>query len=185
MQSQQTLELRQRQQLALTPELQQSIRFLQLSAMELSQELAQAVLENPLLESEAEYDIDDDPVVEADIHALTVDWSGPGRSRVNRDDNDGDEWDQACAPETLQDYLLRQLNMVRSSSHDVALVRALVHELNQDGYLASPVNEIVAYLQRYVSVSEDDVMSALKLLQSFEPAGVGARTLGECLVLQL
>ena len=185
MQSQQTLELRQRQQLALTPELQQSIRFLQLSAMELTQELAQAVLENPMLESEAEYDIDDDMSVEADAPTLTVDWTGPGRSRVNRDTLDDDEWDQSGASETLQDYLLRQLSMARASSQNDALVRVLVHELDQDAYLVTPVSDIVAYVQQHAAITEADVLSALELLQSFEPAGVAARTLGECLTIQL
>lgn len=185
MQSQQTLELRQRQQLALTPELQQSIRFLQLSALELNQELAQAILENPLLESETEYDTDGDLAVEADIPSLTVDWSTSvrRRHRVEGDDDD-DNW-QATAPETLQDYLLRQLNMARAGSRDDALVRALVHELDQDGYLVTPVDDIVAYLQQYVPVEHADVLAALQLLQTFDPAGVGARDLGECLSLQL
>lgn len=78
MQSQQTLELRQRQQLALTPGLQQSIRFLQLSALELKQELAQAVLENPMLESEAEYDIDEAVSVESEAPSLTADLGEAG-----------------------------------------------------------------------------------------------------------
>lgn len=184
MQSQHTLELRQRQQLAMTPELQQSIRFLQLSAMELHQELAQAVLDNPMLESEAEYDIDDELAVGADVPVLTVDWSGRSRSRTGRDIEDGDEF-QAVAPETLREYLLQQLSMARAGSLDQALVQVLVHELDQDGYLLTPLHEIVAYLQQHVNVQLADAHSALCVLQSLEPAGVGARSLAECLTLQL
>lgn len=184
MQSQQTLELRQRQQLALTPELQQSIRFLQLSALELSQELAQAVLENPMLEAEIEYDIDRETAVEPDVPTLTVDWRRSGRRYSTGDDDDGDG-PQAVSSVTLQDYVLQQLSMARVGSLDHALVKVLVHELNQDGYLVTSMTDVVAYLQRYFAVDEADVLSALRVLQSFEPAGVGARTLSECLGLQL
>lgn len=186
MQSQQTLELRQRQQLALTPGLQQSIRFLQLSALELKQELAQAVLENPMLESEAEYDIDEAVSVESEAPSLTADLGGSGRSRRNADgDGDDDDGPQIAAPETLQDYLLQQLSVARAGSRDDALVRVLLHELNQDGYLSTSTSDIVAFLRQHVDVDDADVASALAILQSFEPAGVGARTLAECLELQL
>lgn len=184
MQSQQTLELRQRQQLALTPELQQSIRFLQLSAMELTQELSQAVLENPLLESESEYDTEEYDATGGEAPVLTADWTGAARSRAGRDDDDEDEF-QAAVAQTLQDHLLQQLSLLRAGPHDEALVKALAYELDADGYLQTPVPEIVAYLQRYSRVGPADVHAALRVLQSLEPAGVGARTLAECLALQL
>lgn len=184
MQSQHSLELRQRQQLVLTPELQQSIRFLQLSALELHQALAQAVLENPLLESEAEYDTDIATAVGADQPALTADWTRPGRRRTGDDEPD-DLFLGVAAPETLQDYLVRQLGMVRVDARTSVLLTVLMHELDQDGYLASPVEEIVAYLQQAGPIDKADVMGALHVLQSLEPAGVGARSLQECLLLQL
>lgn len=185
MQSQQTLELRQRQQLALTPELQQSIRFLQLSAIELSQELAQVVLENPMLESGPDYEVDEYGAGDVDMPALTVDWTGAGRRRANRDEDDDYEWAQPAAAETLQDYLLRQLSLMRADERDNALVQALVYELDQDGYLLTPIADIVAYLQQYTKVRDTEVYSALTLLQTLEPAGVGARNLSESLELQL
>lgn len=184
MQSQHSLELRQRQQLVLTPELQQSIRFLQLSAIELHQALAQAVLENPLLESEAEYDTDIATAVGADQPALTADWTGPGRRRTGEDEPD-DLFHGVAAPESLQDYLIRQLGMVRVDARTSVLLTVLMNELDQDGYLASPVEEIVAYLQQAGPIDKADVMGALHVLQSLEPAGVGARSLQECLLLQL
>lgn len=182
MQSRQTLELRQRQHLAMTPELQQSIRFLQLSALELSHELAQSVLENPMLEAEPDYDIDHEPGVVEQAPDLTVDWSRSGRRHSAG--NEGDAA-QTASSETLQDYLLQQLAMTRAGSLDHVLVKVLVYELNQDGYLVTSVADVVAHLQRYVDVEEADVLSALSVLQSLEPAGVGARTLSECLGLQL
>lgn len=184
MQSQHSLELRQRQQLVLTSELQQSIRFLQLSAIELHQALAQAVLENPLLESEAEYDTDIATAVGADQPALTADWTRPGRRRTGDDEPD-DLFLGVAAPETLQDYLVRQLGMVRVDARTSVLLTVLMNELDQDGYLASPVEEIVAYLQQAGPIDKADVMGALHVLQSLEPAGVGARSLQECLLLQL
>lgn len=180
MQSQQTLELRQRQQLALTPQLQQSIRFLQLSSLELSQELALAVLENPMLESESEYDTDDEFSVEPDVPSLTADWSKLGRGH-----SDNEDGPQIASSQTLQEHLLQQLSAAHTHSRDHALVQLLAYELNDDGYLATSVPDVVTYLQRHHAVTEADVLSALTLLQSFEPAGVGARTLAECLTLQL
>lgn len=187
MQSQQSLELRQRQQLALTPELQQSIRFLQLSAMELNQELAQAVLDNPMLESESEYGTEEHDALAGDSPVLTVDWTGAGRSRRARDNEDDGDGPQAVVVETLQDYLLRQLSLRRAHAHarDDALVKALAYELNEDGYLLTPLADCVAYLQQYIPVSEAEMRAALAVLQSLEPAGIGARSLGECLALQL
>lgn len=185
MQSQHSLELRQRQHLALTPELQQSIRFLQLSAMELQQELAQAVLDNPLLESEPEYDIDDPPLVETGQPALTADWAGSGRRGTGDGDDESDEWQGLAAPETLHDHLSRQLGMLRVDDRVAALVRVLVHELDEDGYLTASPEELVACLQQYAPVDLPDLQDALRALQFLEPAGIGARSLQECLQLQL
>lgn len=184
MQSQQTLELRQRQQLALTPGLQQSIRFLQLSAMELTQELAHAVAENPLLESGSEYDIEGYDAIGQEGPAVTADWTRTTGNRAGRDDDDDDGF-QPAVVDTLQDHLLRQLSLLRVSARDEALVRVLVHELDSDGYLHTPASEIVAYLQAHFPVDEAGLLSALKIVQSLEPVGVGARSLAECLSLQL
>lgn len=183
MHSRQSLELRQHQQLALTPQLQQSIRFLQLSTHELEQEVAQALAENPLLEREEEYDTDS-----ADTVARQEErWSMlglPNRSAARSADDDAVRPEPALA-ETLHDHLLRQLRLTRAPQRDVALVSVLIDELDDNGYLATPLEEILQYLPPDVGVQPDELQAALRLLQSFDPPGIAATSLGQCMMLQL
>lgn len=185
MQSRQSLELRQHQQLKLTPQLQQSIRFLQLSASELEMEIASAILENPLLEQEEEYDID---VVEAVADESPYDtdrWPTrviTGRQGDWDEDSERPETGQA---DTLQQHLLRQLHSTRAGPQDRALVALMIDELDADGYLPTSLEEICASLPAELGVGFDDLAPALRLLQSFDPPGVGARSLADCLSLQL
>lgn len=185
MQSRQSLELRQHQQLALTPQLQQSIRFLQLPMHELELEVAQALLDNPLLEREEEYDT---------VAAETVDAQGPGPEDhwtvlglSNRASGTDDESvrPEAALTETLQDHLRRQLRLTRAGPRDSALVSVLIDELDGNGYLPTPLEEIEACLPPELQVDRDELQAALRLLQSFDPPGVGATSLGDCLGLQL
>ncbi|HEY9278662.1 MAG TPA: RNA polymerase sigma-54 factor, partial [Eoetvoesiella sp.] len=185
MQSRQSIELRQHQQLALTPALQQSIRFLQLSAQDLELEVAQALLENPLLERAEEYDTEagdaehdaaDNDVDDRPVLALT------NRSSSFEDDADRPE---ASPAETLPQHLLRQLQLTRASARDRALVSVLIDELDENGYLPTPLTEIASFLPVELHVEVDELQTALHLLQSFDPVGVGAVSLSECLQLQL
>src|SRR5690606_27513610 len=165
MQSRQSLELRQHQHLALTPALQQSIRFLQLSAQDLEQEIAQALLENPLLEREDEYDTEAavaEPVVvdnETDdfpLLALT-------NSRSSPDDDIGRP--EASPEQTLGQHLLAQLHLTRASERDRALVSVLIDELDENGYLTLPLDVIAASLPSELDIELDEWRTALCLLQ--------------------
>lgn len=185
MQSRQSLELRQHQQLALTPQLQQSIRFLQLSAQELELELAQALLENPMLEHEEEYDTDAADAVEqeaADDRWLLV---GAANRASNSNADDEPTRPETALAETLQHHLLQQLHLTRAQPRDCALVTLLIEELDQKGYLPTPLDEIQQYLPSELEVEMDELQAALRLLQSFDPPGVGATSLADCLGLQL
>lgn len=185
MQSRQSLELRQHQHLALTPALQQSIRFLQLSAQDLEQEIAQALLENPLLEREEEYDTEAagaEPVVadnETDDFPLW-DFTNP---RPGSDDDVGRP--EASPAQTLGEYLLAQLRLTRASERDRALVSVLIDELDENGYLTTPLEAIASFLAPELDIELDEWRTALRLLQSFDPPGVGAVSLSQCLLLQL
>jgi RNA polymerase sigma-54 factor len=191
MHSRQSLELRQQQHLALTPQLQQSIRFLQLSAHELELEVAQALLDNPMLEREEEYDIEAvDPVAD-DVQELADRWPAPGFSnRPSASARRADSYDEIGRPETalphtLQDHLLLQLHATRVSARDRALVTMLIDELDDSGYLPTPLEEIAAILPAGLNVEFNELQTALRLLQSFDPPGVAARSLSDCLILQL
>lgn len=206
-----SLQLKLSQHLALTPQLQQSIRLLQLSTLELNQEIEQALADNPLLER------DDDPLAtplrvaadgailgngaaasgidaEADADAAPrpdglegdglTDW-GHGAPRADRDDDDSGPQAWAAAQPTLHEHLRAQLALTNASPRDRALVEMLIDALDDDGYLGSSLDELLALCPPQAQVELDDLAAALSLLQSFDPPGVGARSAAECLAIQI
>ncbi|MDM9560874.1 RNA polymerase factor sigma-54 [Bordetella petrii] len=184
------LELRTGQHLALTPQLQQSIRLLQLSTLDLQAEIDQALADNPMLERseeradtdahpERETTLDDEPAREAETRADEM----PGAGGVYPDDRaDGPD---TARSETLREHLLAQLGLTRAGRRDAALVGLLIDELDENGYLGSPLEEILQWLPPEAEADLDELRAALTLLQSFDPPGIGARDMAECLVLQL
>ena len=227
-----SLQVRLSQHLALTPQLQQSIRLLQLSTLELHQEVEQMLEQNPFLEAEEEPAPAFEPLAERlspaeragereteratepgsdaadDAPALDSperdDWENgteredfdgvretPGKSGTNNDGDDFESQDRDTAAPSLQDHLREQLQGLRLSAEDAAAVTVLIESLNDDGYLADPLEEIAAALVADPQDAEQvtEVLSrlqcALNWLQSMEPTGVGARDLTDCLCLQL
>ena len=186
------LELRTGQQLTLTPQLQQSLRLLQLSTLDLQAEVSQALAENPMLERSEER-VEAEPEVAADRETSLDDASlrdpetrveeMPGSGGVYPDDRSGDA-DTARA-DTLREHLLSQLGLTRASSRDIALVTLLIDELDENGYLGSSLEEILTWIAPEAGIDLDELRAALTLLQSFDPPGVGARDMAECLALQL
>lgn len=175
MRSQPSLELGQHQQLALTPQLRQALRLLQCSTLELEQEIAQAVADNPVLEL-------DEPAADAasaQAEMLERHWTQPARQAVT------DDIPESPASQSLADHLLQQLRTTRASLRDQALGAVLIGELDERGYLEFDPASHAAALPEDWDVQDDEWRAALRLLQSFDPAGVGARDLPECLRLQL
>jgi RNA polymerase sigma-54 factor len=235
----QGLQVRMSQHLALTPQLQQSIRLLQLSTLELHQEVEQMLDANPFLETEddsgqvyepmaertsavervaereteraAETTTDSSSEAAAEPAGLDStdfgtterdDWengteredfdgirelpSTPGSSGTDNEDFESRERNPNAA--SLQDHLRDQLLGMRMSVADAAALDILIDSLNDDGYLADPLEAIAAELVDSDSDGEElleHLNCALKWLQAMEPLGVGARNLGECLTLQL
>jgi len=231
-----SLQVRLSQHLALTPQLQQSIRLLQLSTLELHQEVEQMLEQNPFLEAEEDTapvfepmaeritpaerageretenageavagSGDDAPGVDSAEFGATEreDWeNGTERddfdgiretpsagSAAGSDNDDFDPQDRNATGQTLQDFLRDQLPGMRLSPEDAAALHVLIESLDEDGYLADPLEDIAALLAGEDEQAREDLLErlqcALKWLQSMEPAGVGARSLGECLTLQL
>jgi len=198
-----TLQFRLSQHLTLTPQLQQSIRLLQLSTVELNQEIERMLMDNPILERE---DIEGDaqaaftPPREAPQPAPEPGAPAPEEPAERREDwllefsaparggDDEDEGDRAfSAPDlpTLRDHLNQQLTLTGIGERDRALVAMLIDVLDDDGYLTQPLEEIAALFSAEAQVDVEELGIALRHLQNLEPAGVGARSPGECLVLQL
>jgi RNA polymerase sigma-54 factor len=202
-----SLQLRLSQHLTLTPQLQQSIRLLQLSTLELNQELERILQENPLLERE-----DDareppvaavEPVARAteaapapdatETDGAAAESDGGETSALDdaplpgfRDESEDGEHSQVAADApTLRAHLLSQIALKKLSERDRQLVALLIDSLDDDGYLTQSLEELAALLPAELEVDLDELQIALKHLQHLEPAGVGARSLGECLVLQL
>lgn len=181
----QSLDLRQQQTLALTPQLQQSIKVLQLSGAELEQELAQALLENPLLERlDPQADVagpsSDDGRDEADQS-----WAALDFSNFRGGDEDEDWVPETRAPQDLGAHLRQQLGLLRLAPRELALAQLLIDELDDNGYLPCSLDEVLAWLPAELEVQAEELRCALARVQSLEPAGVGARDLAECLDLQL
>src|SRR5215510_3351063 len=206
----QTLQLKLTQHLTLTPQLQQSIRLLQLSTMELNQELERFLAENPLLERDEgeedgapvvrlngtesvttetveRSDKPDGPAAEDESRPSADDWSletvAPGTSREDADDADYPQL--AAESPSLRDHLLQQLSLTALPDRDRTLVALLVDALDEDGYLTQPLEEIAAMLPAELAIEPDELAIALKHLQNLDPTGVGARSPAECLELQL
>jgi RNA polymerase sigma-54 factor len=193
------------QHLVMTPQLRQAIRLLQLSAVELEAELATAVESNPLLdwaESVAEIatpDAKDGAPGSDEVLAPTPaedpwgsnDWGGgggePWHERVGPNDRDDDSpaAEQVAEGETLHDHLLWQLHLSPLSPRDRMIGVALIEAIGDDGYLREPLEAIAGSLRPEVDAGLDEILTVLRQIQRFDPVGVGARSLGECLCLQL
>ena len=217
----QSLQLRTSQHLALTPQLQQSIRLLQLSTLELHQEIEQILSDNPLLERIddpldnsvrllADGAINDGPVQAPDAPPASKDDNAApaeagdgldGAGDVERGEADADwgdapraagsEGDDDGRPQlgaigvTLREHLSEQIRVTGASPRDRALAELVIDAIDDNGYLEEQLDEIHARLPAELEVEMDELRCALALVQSLDPVGVGARSAGECLALQI
>jgi RNA polymerase sigma-54 factor len=203
-----SLQLKLSQHLTLTPQLQQSIRLLQLSTLELNQEIERFLQENPLLERDEEEETAAPPPVssaatapagEAPAAAAAEpdaapdgsadgDWSvEDGYSSYGNPESDDDGEAPQTAPEfvTLREHLLGQLPLMQLSDRDKRIVAYLIDNLDDDGFIKDALEELAALLPEELEIDAEELGVALKYLQSMDPPGIGARDLGECLALQL
>jgi RNA polymerase sigma-54 factor len=203
-----SLQLKLSQHLTLTPQLQQSIRLLQLSTVELNQELERYLAENPLLERA---DLATDEAVPAPPNggeprqlqeaapeerreeASSLEEQGFGEehsgtpSSSRREDDERDDFTQFAAAEpTLHEHLLQQLALTGLTSRDKLIAEFVVGHLDEDGYLKQELEELrQSAIAAMSDVEIEELQIALRHVQNLEPAGVGARDAAECLELQL
>ena len=232
----QTLALRMGQQLAMTPQLQQAIRLMQLSALELKAEIRQTIETNPMLdlvEDDEELTVEDDPFDGVDDPAA-VDDREEGDAGEDRDFEDSTDlafeaddadtpgsieeipedlpvdvtWDDVYQPastamsvapadeengfeernsadDTLLDHLLWQLNLATLSKRDRAAAHIVIGYIDDDGMLTASATELADAMAPEMEFGEDEMEAVIKLVQAFDPPGVAARDLPECLLLQL
>lgn len=233
-----SLQLKLGQSLTMTPQLQQAIRLLQLSTLDLQQEIQQALESNPMLETPEDDEqaaesiesdernreaansndekagaADTDTTTDWDESENGPDWSSetdspdkipddlpvdtawediyqsaPSQAARNDDENDHDFETRNSPTETLRDHLEWQLNLTPLNERDQAIAHALLDAVNNNGYLTSPLDEIHSGMVDEADedpLEFDEVEAVLHRLQHFDPPGVFARDLQECLLIQL
>jgi RNA polymerase sigma-54 factor len=209
-----SLQLRLGQQLTMTPQLQQAIRLLQMPAIELQAHIRELLESNVMLEpveeteSTGTFEIaaaleqpDRPPDAlpdrtsaaaenrEREVEIVEDAWSdraggsGAGSAGDEDDDRPNDIADDATA--SLRDHLLGQLELAGLSARDLAIATAVVDAINDDGYLTDSLAEIGATLRPEIVADEDDIERVLAIVQLMDPPGVAARSVSECILLQL
>lgn len=187
-----SLQLKLGQTLTMTPQLQQAIRLLQLPILDLNAEIQEALEENIMLEME---DLPELPKTSAEstaeVEAIKADdlwqsraaertldsgWNGEGRPISEFADESG---------QTLREHLLWQLEMEQFSPREVVIGEAIIDSINDDGYLTADLEEIAASLDEESGILESEIERTLTKIQRLDPLGVGARSISECIILQL
>src|SRR5579863_3930616 len=209
-----SLQLRIGQQLTMTPQLQQAIRLLQLPSLDLQAHVRETLETNVMLEAEEELadavgepvrerdeppreekytELDgnntpseqrEEPEVEIADEAWGEQTSGPSDTSWSGDDDRSSDFSDQHG-QTLQEQLIEQLELAKLSAIDMAIARVITDAITDDGYLKDDLEDIRLSLLPEIDATAQDVERVLAAVQSLEPAGVGARSLGECIALQL
>ena len=202
-----SLQLKVSQQLTMTPQLQQAIRLLQLSTLDLRTEILDQLYNNPLLELEEEHHHSSDGETEA--AEKPAEESNQWEDEIPQDLPVDAQWDDIYTPaptasassedfnfeqihqvtESLQDHLLWQLNLTPFSDLDRQIAEALIDSVDNNGFISGELSAITSHLEQENNLSEaletDEIEAVLHRLQQFDPPGVCARDLRECLLIQL
>jgi RNA polymerase sigma-54 factor len=197
-----------RQQQTLSPRLQQAVRLLQLSSLDFAQQVRDALDANPFLEAEETDDEEpfqeptdngtdlhdsatvktetDSPLAPEDPDSERDIWQADGSSSSkNNDEGDWSPMDSTAIEASLADHLHGQINVLSLPKRDFVLAKIIIESLDDDGYLRTDLDELAEMADFSPPVTEAELRIALCRVQSLEPAGVAARGVGECLLLQL
>jgi RNA polymerase sigma-54 factor len=204
-----SLQLKLGQQLTMTPQLQQAIRLLQLPALELQAHIRELLETNVMLEpmddgheegldtTTLEHAAAPEPAEtpeegprESAVEVLDEGWGehsvGPAETPWSGDDDDRQQEFADSAGQSLQEYLLWQLELVKLAPRELAIARAIVDAVSDDGYLTEPLEEIASTLRPEIQCEPAEVGTTLAdVVQALDPPGIGARSVGECIELQL
>lgn len=210
-----SLQLRLGQQLTMTPQLQQAIKLLQLPSLELQAHIRELLESNVMLEAEEDTEAtasfealgagpndleappgapeeaptadsrDAEPSVEVVEDSWNETSAAPGEAPWNSDDDERQQEYQDGRGESLQDHLLWQLEMTKLGAREHAIGRAIIDAVSDDGYLGEPFDAIAATLKPEIQASDAEIAAMLEVVQGFDPLGIAARNVGECVTLQL
>ena len=205
-----SLQLKLGQQLTMTPQLQQAIRLLQLPALELQAHIRELLETNVMLEpteeaegtgtfetaepsvADREHEQPELPErAQADSNVEVVDegWGeqsvGAAEAPWNSDDDERQQEFADASGQSLQEYLLWQLELAKLEPREIAIARAIIDSVSDDGYLTEPLEEIASTLRPEIECDAAEVESVLAGVQALDPPGIAARSVGECIELQL
>ncbi|MEE3236239.1 MAG: RNA polymerase factor sigma-54, partial [Pseudomonadota bacterium] len=187
-----SLQLKVGQTLTMTPQLQQAIRLLQLPVLDLSAQIKDALEENIMLEAEDLPDLpnmDTESATEIETIKAADSWQSSSMDHIQ----DG-HWNSDSRPsndfadtsrQTLRKHLLWQLEMEDFSPRESVIGEAIVDAINDDGYLTVKLSEIRDFIGDNSDVTDEEIDQTLTKVQRLDPIGIGARSLSECIVLQL
>jgi len=200
-----SLQLKLGQQLTMTPQLQQAIRLLQLPALELQAHIRELLETNVMLEpmedaegtgtfeaaggeAPAQPQAPERPQ-ESAVEVLDEGWGehsvGPAEAAWSGDDDERQQEFADSAGQSLREHLSWQLELVKLEPRELAIARAIVDAISDDGYLTEPLEEIANTLRPEIECDAPEVEAVLAGVQALDPPGVGARSVGECIELQL
>jgi RNA polymerase sigma-54 factor len=182
-----SLNTRVSQTVSLTPQLQQSIKLLQLSNAELEQELAKAAEDNPLLEFEPNPELESNLSQSNErVEAGQNSWTS---TQASQDDDDewNERYERVAHKQTLLEYLNEQIHLLNIDTEEQSLVAYMAGCLDERGYLPEDLDVIHADIASQLAgdTSLQRLEKALAKLQTLDPPGIGARSLSECLLLQI
>lgn len=199
-----SLQLKIGHQLTMTPQLQQAIRLLQLSAVDLQTEIQEALDTNSMLEllesqtsenaadstNSAQEEIPQDQEFTErpdDAQAdLAWEFQGNANNLYRYHESSGNELETLNGTQTtLQDHLLWQMQLTPFSDTDRLIATTIIDAINEDGFLVCPLEEIISTVKQSCEIEDSEVVAVLHRIQRFDPIGVGARNLSECLKIQL
>ena len=202
-----TLQLRMGQQLTMTPQLQQAIRLLQMPALELQAHIRELLESNVMLEpvddsdATSGFEAVEPPVPEPEVtQAAAADqepqvevvddhWGeqsvGPADSSWNSEDDDRQQEFADASGQTVQEHLLWQLELAHLPARSLGIASAIVDAINDDGYLMEPLEEIANTLRPEIEADVAEIEQVLHRVQQLDPPGIAARSVSECLELQL
>ena len=201
----QSIQLKTSQGLAMTQQLQQAIFLLQLSSIELKAEIQEKLESNVMLEVEEDEvgentneqpeiekatTDDNDQIEDVDIEAMGEDnFENTITNKKTNSENQSTGFDiegEDCSYKTLQEHLRWQLNLTPISDNDKVIAEIIVDSINDNGYLESTIENILETLGNELEdIGYEEVEAVLKIIQSLEPIGIGARNPKECLLIQL
>lgn len=184
------LNLSQQQKLVMTQQMQMSIKMLQMSSIELNEYVERELEENPLLEKEyvekseensinKENDFNDK--IDYDKFMKYLDFENYSHENNYKGEDEVSPFNFISRQESLREYLIKQLGEIQIKNSQKNICKYIIENLDGKGYLPDSISDIALQL----NVNEDKVLNALKIVQSLEPDGIGARNLEECLKLQL